>query len=283
MKRFLPASLCLLLLAGCQYGPATDRSRFKSAALVQNGNTIAFTAHDLVYRPAKGMGAFPDGGVPKYVEDRSFLCLYDRKTGTLSKRHEEKNTLWTNGSGALHIVTGRGNALLVSQSGQLRKDLATIYTRHHLIDLSDGSHETFDLAADLAKHGRDPGALYLIDDAGMFMSLTDPLNPVAGKPYIPEIWIRLRGGTYLLAATNSQYQETRAGVLIYWRDRKYYGFEIATRETRELPDYRPQGMKEVNEGVSVPTTGEAVKYGTRTSKGWDYQPIPVTLDDIRKL
>ena len=250
---------------------------------MQKSAIVAFTYHDLVYRPAKGMSAFPDGGIPKYVNDRSVLCTYDRKLGTLQTLMDEENTLWSHGGGSLYIVTARGNAMVVSQSGQLRKDLAIIYTRHHILNIANKAHDTFDLADDLLKHGRKPGPLYLADDEGTLVIITKAQDAKRSDKGIPQIWVRHMGGEYLHAATSAHYQKTRGRDVIYWNpaDRQYYAFQMDEKTTRRLDGYRPPQMVQVTEGSNVGSSGATVDVGIRTNGTWHYEPLPVTSDDAR--
>lgn len=282
MKSWIATGFALLALAvGCQYGPRVDRGRFESAALLQGGRTVVFTYHDLIYRPATGMAAFPDGGIPKYLVDRSYLCAYDRRSGVLRKLLEMKNREWTPRSGALHIVTARGDAVLVSQSGQRRDDLGTILTRHHALNLATGAHDTFDLAADLERHGRKPGPIYPADDHGTLVIIT----PAEGGSDDKEIWVRVMGGGYLRAGASSNYQDTVDGDVIYWNrsDREFHAFNVEKNETRKLAGYRHPAHDPVAEGASVGSGGSSVNFGVRTNGVWQYTPLPITPDAVRSL
>ncbi len=280
----IPALILQLLCSGCQYGPKRDQGSFKSTALMQKSAIVAFTYHDLIYRPAQGMSAFPDGGIPKYLNDGSVLCIYDRKQGKLQTLMDEENTLWSHGSGALYIVTARGNAMVVSQSGQLRKDLATIYTRHHILNIATKAHDTFDLSDDLLMHGRKPGPLYLADDNGTLVIITKAQDAESGNKAIPQIWVRHMGGEYLHAGTSAHYQKTLGRDVIYWNpsDRQYYAFHMDDKTTRRLEGYRPPTMTQVTEGARVGSLGTTVDVGIRTQGTWHYQPLPITPDDVRK-
>jgi len=250
---------------------------------------VVFTFHDLVYRPAQGMAAFPDGGIPKYLTDRSFLCTFDRKTGKSRKVMTHNNKEWTSRNGALHIVTARGNAVVVSQSGQKRKDLGSILTRHHILNIATGEHETFDLSNDLRKHGRKKGPLYLCDDNGTLVIVTqtesgnEQLRQSGDE--IPEIWVRRMGGRYIFAGASAHYQDTVKGEVVYWNrdDRQYYAFNIEKNTTRRLEGYRIPERQHVREGVGVGTSGVSVNMGVLTNGAWQYNPLPVSASAVRNL
>ena len=288
MKQFIMMLLCICC-AGCQYGPKQDYGRFKSAALMQDGRMIVFTFHDLVYRPAKGFAAFPDGGIPKYIKDRSFLCTFERSTGKLIKLMEETNREWANGSGSLHIVTSRGNAVVVVQSGQKRRDLGAVLTRYHILNIETGKHDTFDLADDLRKHGRQTGPIYLGDDSGTLVIITPSEHSDEGsKPSgdgTPQIWVRRMGGHYLFAGESAHYQQTVNGDVIYWKpqDRQYYAFSIEKGKTRLLEGYRIPEQERVMQGVSVGNSGVNLEIGILGNNGWQYTPLPINTRDVRGL
>ena len=290
MKRHQIVSVCLCLaLSGCQYGPKRDYSKFKSAALLDEGRTVAFTFHALVYRPAAGMAAFPDGGIPKYLTDRSFLCTMDRSSGDLKKLMDEKNREWTNRSGALHIVAARGNVILASQSGQKRRDLSSYLTRHHLLNVASGALDTFDLAEDLRKHGRKQGPIYLVDDDGTLLirTLADSggVTSESSVKEVPEVWVRSPGGRYILAAATAHYERTVNGEVIYWNhaDRQYYAFSVKAGTTRILENYRVPETQQITEGASIGDGGASLEFGVRTNGVWQYRALPVDAAAVMSL
>jgi hypothetical protein len=73
----------------------------------------------LVYRPAEGILAFPDGGIPRYLIDRNYLGLYDFATGATRILLVE-NALkqdWLPGSSSCHVVAAYGPKVIVRASG----------------------------------------------------------------------------------------------------------------------------------------------------------------------
>ena len=64
MLRHLP----LLTTIACSwgYGPPFDDRQFESAVLHPDGQRCLYAFDDVVYRPAAGLRAFPDGGIPPY-------------------------------------------------------------------------------------------------------------------------------------------------------------------------------------------------------------------------
>jgi hypothetical protein len=67
--------LGVLVLSGCTYGPVVDRSGVRSAVLLPGGQGVGVAYQILRYRPATGIAAFPDGGIPRYLEDRILIAV----------------------------------------------------------------------------------------------------------------------------------------------------------------------------------------------------------------
>jgi hypothetical protein len=63
-----------LALVACSYGTSVNNSGFESAAVSLDGRVLVVAYHQLNYRPATGLAAFPDGGVPQYDRDRIVLA-----------------------------------------------------------------------------------------------------------------------------------------------------------------------------------------------------------------
>ena len=125
MRSNLSAALASLVLfvasvfPGC-HGPAQDHSRFESAVLLRE-HTVLFSFKHLVYRPAEGIAAFPDGGMPKYGPGRESPGTYHIPSGVLRILRREPNRRWADGQGTYGIQRSRGGVALVTQGGQLRQ------------------------------------------------------------------------------------------------------------------------------------------------------------------
>ena len=102
------------------YGPMQDHSEFVSARLTEDNRTVLFTFHRFMYKPAGGWGAFPDGGIPRYLENINIIAAYDLEPRSLRILHREKNTNWQPGSGLFTIQAINGAKALLIQGGQLR-------------------------------------------------------------------------------------------------------------------------------------------------------------------
>lgn len=199
------------MLSACNwgYGEPVDRARFGSAVLHEDGTRCVFALHDAVYRPAQGMRAFPDGGVPRYVIDRHKLGIVDVRTGKASVLVDEKNRHWLNGQGGYHVAQVRGRWALVSQGGQ-RPD----YDHDHIwwqLDLASGDLVELHLDEALAAKGHAVGRVELADEDFTLILVTKRDD----RPQ--EIWSRTPDGNLRhLAVTDHYYGATERQV--WWYD-----------------------------------------------------------------
>jgi hypothetical protein len=211
LSDFLGVLLPIVFLSACNwgYGAPVDRATFGSATLHEDGVRCVFALHDAVYRPAEGLRAFPDGGIPSYDIDRHKLGFVDVHTGKATVLVDEKNRHWLAGQGGFHVTGVRGNWALVSQGGQ-RPD----YAHDRLwwqLDLASGGLTELPLNEELAAEGRAAGQVALVDE-GFTLILTT--NKDDGPQ---EVWSRTAGGTLLRLAVTNHYYGTAAGQ-IWWYD-----------------------------------------------------------------
>jgi hypothetical protein len=132
------ALLAPLLLSACNlgYGAPIDRATFGSAELHPDGARCVFALHDVVYRPAEGLRAFPDGGIPRYDVDRHKLGVVDVGSGDVTLLVDEKNRDWLPGQGGFHVAGLGGRFALIGQGGQ-REDYEPDH-RWWRLDLASG-------------------------------------------------------------------------------------------------------------------------------------------------
>ena len=267
------------------YGPVRDYSRFVTARLADDGNSVVFGFHRLRYRPAAGIRAFPDGGIPRYLADKHVLGVFDRTTKTLRILQKEPNRTWTDGQGSFYIGDMKGPMVLVSQGGQGRHDLSRTIVRHCLVNWRTGAAEDLDLRADFAKLGLDPGIIYLVNEDGTLLFITHPLEQPGSSAKqegetVPEIWIRIPAGEYVKAATTAHYEGYENGDVIYWEPdtRKFSAFRVADRTTRRIPNRRPPPLSQVTVGVGMSDDRKSIEYGTKKGDQWEYVPMGLTAD-----
>ncbi len=285
--RIFLASAVLPLLAACNmgYGPRQDHSEFVSAKLTEDKHVL-FSYHHFAYRPAAGMRAFPDGGIPKYVKDENLLGLFDPATGKVNILRREKNKDWQPGSGTFAVHSLKGNKALISQGGQLRGPFA-LGVGYLLLDLKLGTLSDLDLKADLAKHGRDTGQIYLADTQGTLVFITQSLAEASAakrdREPTPEIWVRTAAGDYLKIAASEHYQETLNGEVIYWDQttREHMAFSIADRQLHRKPEYKMPEYQDVTEGVILSSDRKGIQRGAKVAGEWRYETLALTPDMLK--
>lgn len=280
----------LVATSGCScYGPKVDRSRFVTAHLLPD-QQVLFTYQTLVYRPAQGIAAFPDGGIPKYVRDLSYIGVYDIRSGKHRILKKERNTTFEPGQGPFHIGPTKGAMALVSQGGQVRGQLRghiEFATRHWLCNAASGDVRQIDIKGEFTRRGRDVGEIYLVDDLGTLVFINNPLEQAKQGNYKPrtdnaqpEIWVRTPQGAFLKVVETSHYEEFKDGNVIYWLpdNRTFYAFHVADQTTTPLPGYKVRGYQDVTEGVILSAQGDRIELGHKTGDQWTYEVLPFMPD-----
>jgi len=288
LRRLAAGVLAGLALSGCVYpgshGPAEDHSEFAGAVLLAD-RTVLFSFKHLVYRPARGLAAFPDGGVPRYLADEDVLGAYDIPTATLRVLLREPNRRYTDGQGRFGIQRSQGTVALVTRGGQLRKDLSQQAYEDWLVDAATGERRPLDYRTALPAQGRALTQLYLVDGRGTLLFETAPLAdpPPKGDDSQSWLWVRTADGKYLPVAQTSHYERTNGDEVIYWipATRRFHAFNVVSLSTRELPGYRPPPYQDVVEGVSVDHGGKRILFGRKRGDVWEYEPLALAPDQLK--
>lgn len=288
--RIIFSAWCLVAAAACNagYGPREDHSEFKSAKLAEDGDTVLFSYHRFLYRPASGFRAFPDGGIPKYETDINYLGIFNRKTGKVKILRREENRHWQPGQGNFTIQDVNGPFALVAQGGQVRGPFE-LDIRHLLVNWKQDRITDLDLEADLATLDRDPYHIYLAAPDGTLVLITSSVqegktpNIHRQSGFVSEIWARTAGGDYLEVAASNHYEKVENGEVIYWDPdtRDFLAFSLSDRTTRVLPDYRHPPYRDVTEGVSLSRDKQQIEYGKKTGGQWSYTALTVKPADFR--
>lgn len=284
MRRLGPA-LLLLVTAGCGlfYGPTTTRSGFVSARLERDARTVVFTYQRLVYEPARGLAAFPDGGVPRYREDHVMFGTCDALGGDVRILISEKNREFEPGQGRLHIVDMMEPKVLLSRAGRLRGRGEDV-VRHLLADTRTGRTIPLDLAQRFAERGRAPGIIRMIDEDGTLLFESPTLAEAESDPtwtrnpsVIPELWVRTADGRLRRLAATRHYVAALRGEVFYWNvdAREHVAVDITTGAARPAPEFRPPEPEPVENGVSISGHRRTLSFGRRDGDKWTYREIPV--------
>jgi hypothetical protein len=285
--------LVLALLAGCTafYGPPFDGSRFMSADTALDGKVGVFTLKRLVYRPAAGVAAFPDGGIPQYLMDRNYVALYDFATGTtrVVYREDALGSDWLPGSSTLFVAAALGPRVIIRKSGQAKGSYATC-TETWWLNLEQGTRESLPLEKELASRQRRLGYFYLVDERGTLVLVVTPVGETGSpREETQELLIRHPEGNYDTVGRFVQYYGVRNGELFYWSaEHRFAAYRIATRERRE-PDRRESlglssNPKEALAGGPALAVrhdqGSYLAVGRKQGDAWHYERLPLTVRDV---
>jgi hypothetical protein len=235
-----------------------------------------FALHDAVYRPAEGMRAFPDGGVPRYVVDRHKLGIVDVRTGKVTVLVDRKNRHWMQGQGGFHVSGVNGRFALVSQGGQLPD-----YEHDHMwwrLDLVSGDLEQLSLSDELATEGAALGRVALAD--GDFTLIL-----VTKKDDDPQqVWSRTADGTLRRLAVTDHYYGSAEGQ-IWWYDvvaragaRTDYRTGTTVRERRAnfaMPRQDPESVCKARFDRS------GLIFQQKLDGSWRDRPLPVRAAALR--
>ncbi len=80
------AAIWLYLYAGMGYGESVFQARVTHHAWRQDMQVFAISVHYRLYRPAAGLRAFPDGGVPLVIAEGAAIYVCAPGHGTIERR-----------------------------------------------------------------------------------------------------------------------------------------------------------------------------------------------------
>jgi hypothetical protein len=236
--QLLTAAMALSVL-GCSYGPVEDRSRFEAAVLLPDQRTAAVVYRVSRYRPATGMAAFPDGGIPLYVADRRVIATVDIAGGRphILQRIQNRGVP---GSGSLTVrVEAADPGHLLAVESVQPSTSETDRTRYWRLRLRDGRVLPYpDLKADLRQRGLELGAsefgdIRVIDPDGTL--LIGATGPGGG-----ELWLREAGGRYRRVDPITHFYGVLGTELYYWSGDEAVVRDWRTQAKRVIARYDPQ-------------------------------------------
>jgi len=228
-------ALCQL---GCSYGEPVDRSAIESAVLLPGGRTIALAFQNIRYRPAAGIAAFPDGGIPRYLRDHEVIATQSIDGGgpRILQRLENKGV---HGSASIalrsfdadpdHVLVRRSFQPSTSQGDQVE------WWR---LSWRDGRISPFpDLAAELKKNGRTLGSpefgdIRVIDSDGTLL-----IGARSGSQ--DELWLRLATGEYRRLDGFAHFYGIQGDELYYWSGNQALVRNWRTGARRIIAEYDP--------------------------------------------
>jgi len=290
------AFLALLLpaVAACSYGPVVDQSGLRSAVVTPNEQTIGLAYQVLRYRPAEGVAAFPDGGVPHYLDDRIVIAVVP-VAGGAPRVLQRLSNAGVSGSGSVTLRTYDADPdhLLVLFSEQ-SSTAAPSRLRLWRLAVADGRVTPYpDLAADLRAKARRLGSKEFGD-----VRVIDPdgtlLIGVEG-PAGDELWIRSAAGEYRLVDPLKHFYGIRDAELYYWSGDEARVTNWRTGQVRVIARYDP-AIRQTSTLIPRDPTVTAIeaapaKHSSVAWEGGDIRltgldgterHVPVDLDKLRR-
>ena len=223
---------------GCSYGEPIDRSAIESAVLVPGGGMIALAFQNIRYRPATGIAAFPDGGIPRYLRDHEIIAVQSVDGGgpRILQRLENKGV---HGSASIalrgfdadpdHVLVRRSFQPSTSQGDQVA------WWR---LSWRDGRILSYpDLAADLKNNGRTLGSpefgdIRVIDSDGTLL-----IGARSGGQ--DELWLRPAKGAYRRLDAFTHFYGIQGDELYYWTGNQAVVRNWRTDARRIIAEYDP--------------------------------------------
>jgi hypothetical protein len=209
-------ALPALCLTGCFYSAPVDRSAIESAVLLPGGKVIAMAFQNIRYRPAAGIAAFPDGGIPRYLRDREIIATLPVEGGKprILQRLENEG-VHGSASVTLRASDADPDHVLVIRSFQPSTSQADKVQRWRLRWRDASVFPYPDLAADLKKNYRTLGSpvfgdVRVIDSDGTLL-----IGARAGSQ--DELWLRLATGAYRRLDAIKHFYGVQGDELYYWR------------------------------------------------------------------
>lgn len=254
------ALLAAWALGACAYGAPVDQSAIDSAVALPDGS-VAVTFRQIVYRPAAGLAAYPDGGIPSYLRDSEVVgVLANGRPGRIL--HALRNP---GSAGSLHVTLRRAGVdpdhLMEVQSFQRADGGAAV--RWYRLDWRTGQRVAYpDFAAELASRGRRLGSsefgdVRVLDRSGaLLLGATGDKGDELWLYQPPQAFTRIDGFKhfYGIAGDELYYWTRNEAVLRNWRTgavRPVARYDPATRVTSRLAMDDP-AVRQIERGAPEP-------------------------------
>jgi hypothetical protein len=301
-RLFLLACVVAMLGGSCSSGQVTDRSAFEAAVLMPDQRTVVFAYRVLRYRPAQGIAAFPDGGIPTYLDDRVLIASCDVGGGRV-RILERLDNPWVHSSDGvgLRVEPADPGRVLATWAGQATTSEPSRTRRWRLDPASSAVLPYPDLGVELARSGRTLGCpafgdLRVIDpDGTLLLGFEGPDGP--------GLMVRSPAGDLRRLDAIEQFYGVHGTEVYYWstsgeaivRDwrtgaaRVIARYDPAIRQTTTLVRNDPtvtaidRGHGDPANGVGLSDDRSGLTFGTRSIDGvWTYRPIPLDADALRR-
>ena len=230
--------LGLLVSGSCTYGATVDRSAIQSAVLLSDHRTVILAYQELLYQPAEGIAAFPDGGVSRYLRDTAVIATQEVKGGKPQILQRIANLgLHGTASIALRFQVADPDNVLVVRSVQHSTSQASS-AQWWRLGWRDGQVRPYpNLSAELAGRGRklrspEFGDLLVIDPDGTLLL-------GAQNEGRQELWLRRPNGLYDRLDEFTHYYGMKGAELYYWSGNEALVVNWQTRTRRTIARYDP--------------------------------------------
>lgn len=203
---------CGLFLSAC-YGDVRDASRVTSTVILPD-QQVAIAYHEHRFRPARGITAFPDGGVPKVIRDRFIVALVGpRGVSREILRWDNDALSGTAGAGVRWFPDDPAH-LYVLFSAQRTTSLPLQYlSEQRRVDLDRGVQQRFDLEVEVRVLGRSLG----VEGFGEFYPLARDGTLLVGAESEGqrELWVRPPSARYRKLASFDRFDGQADEAIVY--------------------------------------------------------------------
>ena len=248
------------------------------------GNIVLFSYAHTIYRMARGIAAFPDGGKARYDADINILGSYRPDTGETRLIRREINRTWQADSGHYRIIQKRDRMALLIQGGQLAG--TDEFARNYwLVDAGAGTIREVPLETELHQRGRATGYIYMVRGDGTLLLICPSEEQKAGHTQwyrdaaiVPELWVRYPGGEYRRIGASRHYEGVDGDAVIYWipLSRQFMSYDLSTRQLTPLKDYKYPPIHDLSTGVRIDPDGRHLLLGRKRGGNWHY--VSLALD-----
>jgi hypothetical protein len=271
------SALLLLLMPACSYGPVVDRSGVVSAVVMPDGETVGVAYQVLRYRPAEGIAAFPDGGIPRYLDDRIVIAATARGATRVLQRLENHGV---SGAASVGLRTARADPghLLVLYNEQASTSVA-LKRRLWRLDFANGAATPYpDLTAGLAATGRRLGSSEF-GDVRVIASDGTLLIGAEG-PQGDELWLWSPASGYRRLDGLKHFYGVTGDELYYWSGDEARVMNWRTGAVRTIARYDPVARQTTTLLPHDPTVTELQRPApSNGSVSWNGDQISLARPD----